>query len=264
MASTDILELARQGDPKVLEAVINHSLRAQGVSAKVRRQDNYLHLLVEAPRLLNSEKMAEALYRLFQNLGLHSDFVLKVYHRQAGERAIAWEQELDLRPLSSHAHIPTEPEVQPPEYSDPVNPTVERSSVTIQEPPHSDNVAIVPAQPAGALSPQEPNPAELLFADGDGVDEATSNLLQRPESVVLLLFVSIVLLWEFYLDLIDAGNTDGPLSGRGLARRLGVNSSTISRRKDRPDFTAWTKDLDPDGIAWSYEDGLFMPKWVEN
>jgi hypothetical protein len=260
MASSDILELARQGDPKVLEAVINHALRAHGVSAKVRRQTDYLHLLVEAPRLLNSEKMAEALYRIFQNLELQRDLALKVYHRRAGERAIAWEQELDLHPLSSRAHIPTEPEVQPPEYSDPVNPTGERSSVTIQEPPHpdhSDNLAIVPTKPFETALTHEPNATELLFADND---ETTSNLLQRPESVVLLLFVSIVLLWEFYIDLIDEANTDGPLSGRGLARRLGVNSSTISRRKDRADFAAWTQDLDPDGIAWSYEDGLFMPK----
>lgn len=42
------------------------------------------------------------------------------------------------------------------------------------------------------------------------------------------------------------------LSGNQLAKRLGVSESTVRRRKDKPDFSEWSKSLDSDGIAWNY------------
>ena len=44
-----------------------------------------------------------------------------------------------------------------------------------------------------------------------------------------------------------------------LARRLNVNKSVISRRKSRQDFEQWSKDRDPDGVAWVYntKDAVF-------
>jgi hypothetical protein len=35
-----------------------------------------------------------------------------------------------------------------------------------------------------------------------------------------------------------------------LAKRLQVDSSTVSHRKLKPDFTEWTRGKDPDGIGW--------------
>ena len=42
------------------------------------------------------------------------------------------------------------------------------------------------------------------------------------------------------------------LSARGLSDRLGVSHVTIGRKKKkgRDIFTAWSKELDPDGLAW--------------
>lgn len=42
------------------------------------------------------------------------------------------------------------------------------------------------------------------------------------------------------------------LTGTELANRLNVNSSTLSRRRSRSDFSNWSQLLDPDKIAWSY------------
>lgn len=37
-----------------------------------------------------------------------------------------------------------------------------------------------------------------------------------------------------------------------LAKRLDVHSSTIYKRRSEPNFTDWTRNRDPEGIAWGY------------
>ncbi len=46
-----------------------------------------------------------------------------------------------------------------------------------------------------------------------------------------------------------------------LAKRLDVHSSTIYKRRDDPDFSAWTQTRDPEGISWVYSPNtrLFSP-----
>lgn len=49
------------------------------------------------------------------------------------------------------------------------------------------------------------------------------------------------------------------LSQAELARRLGCSSSTLSNRRDRPDFPQWSKSKDPEGIGWHYRKWWFYP-----
>jgi hypothetical protein len=39
-----------------------------------------------------------------------------------------------------------------------------------------------------------------------------------------------------------------------LAKRLDVHSSTVYKRRGEPNFTDWTRNRDPDGLAWAYTD----------
>jgi hypothetical protein len=39
-----------------------------------------------------------------------------------------------------------------------------------------------------------------------------------------------------------------------LAKRLDVHSSTVYKRRSEPNFTEWTRNRDPDGLAWAYTD----------
>ncbi len=50
-----------------------------------------------------------------------------------------------------------------------------------------------------------------------------------------------------------------------LAKRLDVHSSTIYKRRDDPDFSAWTQTRDPEGVSWIYssETRLFSPLETE-
>jgi hypothetical protein len=44
----------------------------------------------------------------------------------------------------------------------------------------------------------------------------------------------------------------GSLIQSELAKRLGVYSSTVYKRRNDPDFAQWSRNRDPDGIGWSY------------
>lgn len=53
-----------------------------------------------------------------------------------------------------------------------------------------------------------------------------------------------------------------PMTQAALARRLGVNTSSISRMQSKPNFSEWSQQKDPDGIAWvrSKDTKLFYPQ----
>ncbi len=98
--------------------------------------------------------------------------------------------------------------------------------------------------------------SEALVTNSTPTDQ---NLLDRPDAVVLMIVAIMVAFWQLYL----AGMEEcAPvsLSGRSLAHRLGVDPSTISRRKEREDFHQWSQGLDPEGIAWDYAQGSFFPR----
>lgn len=44
----------------------------------------------------------------------------------------------------------------------------------------------------------------------------------------------------------------GSLIQSELAKRLGVYSSTVYKRRNDPDFAEWSRSRDPDGIAWTF------------
>lgn len=52
------------------------------------------------------------------------------------------------------------------------------------------------------------------------------------------------------------------MTGADLALRLGVATSTVSRMQSKPNFPDWSKQRDPDGIAWakSLDTKLFYPQ----
>ena len=51
-----------------------------------------------------------------------------------------------------------------------------------------------------------------------------------------------------------------PLTASALANRLNVSTTTISRRKSKPDFSEWARHHDPEGVPWAYskQSRLFM------
>lgn len=155
---------------------------------------------------------------------------------------------------------PTNPfSTQPMNLSDP--PEVAPPSPEAASAPPNSSLMEEDPTPDAALTPGDRDSIDIDSPEPElALDDETAEWLQRPEAVIYVVFAVIVTLWQLYLDIVAAESADDPLSGRRLARRLGVNSSTISRRKERPDFVLWSQDLDPDGVGWRYENGFFVPQ----
>lgn len=84
--------------------------------------------------------------------------------------------------------------------------------------------------------------------------------MKRPEAVFFILIAALFVFWDAYLSLLDEIDA-ASLSSRQLARRLGTSQKSIRRRKRQPDFSTWTQQLDPEGIAWVYcPGGVYAPK----
>ncbi len=48
-------------------------------------------------------------------------------------------------------------------------------------------------------------------------------------------------------------------SGRQLMQRFRCGERLLRIKRSQPDFSEWSKERDPDGISWQYQDGQFVP-----
>ena len=61
-------------------------------------------------------------------------------------------------------------------------------------------------------------------------------------------------------DVQESSELNDGLSERALALRFKIDKSGISRWKTNPEkLAAYTRDRDPNGIAWEFRDGKYYP-----
>lgn len=243
-----ILDLARQGHPVALATLLNYALRRSQVKARVQRQDRQLHILLESPYSPDAHWARTWLSGGIVYLRPASVEQVVLYGRALGERAARWQQEFDLgisnQNVSREASAPT--------------PT---------------------ALPLAQAAPPEAGPSQFAVSaaavhsfDSDSSDAVmvqslehseTADWLRRPEALVLLIFVSLLVFWDTYVSLLEEVADESALTSRQLAQRLGTSRKVIRRQKQQPDFAAWTQQRDPDGLAWTYKSGSgFVPLQV--
>ncbi|HBB31628.1 MAG TPA: hypothetical protein DDZ80_15845 [Cyanobacteria bacterium UBA8803] len=105
-------ELARQGNPKAIAAVLNRSLQPKGITVKAILDQRCLQLM-----LISAQVPAIELVRVIRDglsrLGIESIEQVKIYGKQAGEDIPDWHQEFELIPPSLATETFAEP-VNPP------------------------------------------------------------------------------------------------------------------------------------------------------
>lgn len=278
----------------VIAALLNHIMKPHGIGARMTRRDRTLHVMLESIKPLNRRAIAEFVLKSVQSLHINSIDAIVLYWRPPG-KTVVWKETMpvqagaDLEIVRPSEHLGTVPSVASLDLNnsaivadisfatDPDQTAiVESNSSTVptsplSTPPFSMSPTNTPISdefasdlpPAIAPAPDLPLlpnvEAPLLLPSAREDDPEMAEWLNRPEALIFIIFAVLVTLWQFYIDLMDEETDGSALSGRTLARRLGVNSSTISRRKEREDFSQWTQDLDPDGIAWMYCEGRFVP-----
>ena len=247
MSPQEILKLAKQGHPIAIGTLLNYSTRPQGIKARVQRQGHCLHVLLEANQSLNPNTTVSFVRSSLRILNVESLQTLMVYCRQRGHRQLDWRQTIQLRPLFD-------------------SPLSRRNSVT--QPPPVFPESVIPDSSLSTNSQAESSPFESDLLDDQEMNLALPetpteqpDLLKRPESVLFLLFISLFLFWDAYLELLeDPFPSTTVLSASQLSRRLQVSKKVIRRKKRELGFGEWTRTIDPEGIAWTYHKGSYLPQ----
>ncbi|MGD1904161.1 MAG: hypothetical protein ACFB9N_18195 [Geitlerinemataceae cyanobacterium] len=121
------------------------------------------------------------------------------------------------------------------------------ASVSATNAPRLDRPA--PVQPATALLEAKPEPETIeaaALADGALADVTLAEI----EASVACEVNEIGEASKFGLEL--ANRDRPPMIQTQLARRLGVSPSTVRTHKLRSDFGQWSRQKDPEQLAWRY------------
>jgi hypothetical protein len=262
----EILSLAQQGHPIAIATLLNYVTQPHGIKLRVHRQDDRLQMLLESQQIPPVPDAIDFVQRSMKILNVGQVTTVHIYGRQRGKWVPAWQKTIYLETESYWQSIPfffstpgdrsdlasvEEEPVEPVPLSSSDNPVPAMESseapLALNE---TETSAIV-------LHEDDPSPENETLHEDDAPD-----LLKRPESVIFLFFISLLLFWDAYLSLLEEMERN-PMQAHStsqLSRRLKTAKGTIRRRKYSPDFSEWTQHLDPDGIAWVYQRGLYVPQ----
>jgi hypothetical protein len=297
MASSEVLGLAKQGDPAAIATLMNQVTCPQGIVVRAKHQDNCLHLLFEGKQIPKQQTAVSFVRSSLNILNLNSLETVMVYGRQQGSHHTSWHESIQLQScfeLSPTAQLTDEGNVERSnaqltelaELTDLEDDTktedleqiIETEITEIIEPatpkaespkPETTILETVPPllqlQVQAEPTPIAPNPMETssLAQRPETTLTETSEIpefLQRPEAVVFVFLTTLFVFWDAYLSLLNELAPETSVSCRQLSQRLGVSKSTVRKRKRQAGFSEWSKNLDPEGIAWVYQTGgLYRP-----
>lgn len=96
MTQANLVELAKQGNPKAIAALINRQLQPKGITAKVSLKQDCLQVMLEAAQAPPKKICVDFLQKGLSALGLATAQKAKIYGRAAGNDIPDWVEEFDL------------------------------------------------------------------------------------------------------------------------------------------------------------------------
>lgn len=95
MTQPSLLELAQQGNPKAISALLNQQLKDRGIRSRVALKEGCLHVLLHAEQSVPERETAIELVRVtLLKLDVNTIFKAIVYGRQTTEDKPAWSEVL--------------------------------------------------------------------------------------------------------------------------------------------------------------------------
>ncbi|MCS6814523.1 MAG: hypothetical protein NZ772_13290 [Cyanobacteria bacterium] len=200
MASQNLLELARQGNPQAINAFLGRMLEPKGITAKTVVQDDRLHLLLESNQALDQAVLVPFVHQVISRLGATRFKSLTIYGKQRNQQGQPWSQvinlaEPDLTPSSTHqelnvpspppgAHqelnVPPPPPIVPTRSASRDNASAVSPIPPVASPPDSADQPQVPAPPLDVPQPQILEP--LRDAPQSQVPAPPPDVPQSPAS----------------------------------------------------------------------------------
>ncbi|MBW4514884.1 MAG: hypothetical protein KME11_06625 [Timaviella obliquedivisa GSE-PSE-MK23-08B] len=270
MASSEVLSLAKQGDPAAIASLMNQVTKPLGISVRVKNQDHCLHLLFEGESTPEQPIAVSFVRSSIEVLKIHSLKTIMVYGRQKNSHHHAWHEVIQSQfyvepvlttPDSADRDLSTPEQAEASLFDSEVE--ISETEVPDTEPilPLSQNLLTEVTSTQVALIPMDTS--SLVLRPSSALAETSGNpdYLKRPEAIVFIFVTTLFVFWETYLSLLDEFAPNNSLSCRQLSQRLGVSKSTVRQRKRQAGFSEWSKSLDPEDVAWRYQGGgLYCPK----
>ncbi|GAB4463641.1 MAG: hypothetical protein OHK0037_16560 [Elainellaceae cyanobacterium] len=294
MASEEILRLAQAGDPTVMTSLLNHVLKPYGITATVVRHEIRLEIQLVASRPVDEAAVTQLVHQVIRQLDIQYIPTVAIalstttpqhsspdssppqepqrnWTQSSAHNSVAWSQDKGgISTAESTADANANVLPQPAALPSVLSPM---SAIQTTDSQGHPDPSIDPVELDESLNIFPP-PGDPLFEDAPAAatpdasspvaappDEAPkSDLWQRPEAVILVAYLLAVIIWQLYVDLTaESSQQKAGWTATALAERLGTSRTTLSRRKYREDFSAWTQSLDPDGLAWMYVGPRFSP-----
>ncbi len=177
MTPDDILTLARQGNPKVIAAIMSRSVRSHGIEVRVMRQDECLYVLLEGALALRRESMISFVQTSLMKLRVESVQAVKLYGRLQGQTTAAWKETIALHPLSvESSSVPEALAIDRPDVStlSPSQPAMHDSAAAEFKPD-----VLPTASPASSALGADYE-VESSLADETGSDTIQTSAPQNP------------------------------------------------------------------------------------
>jgi tetratricopeptide (TPR) repeat protein len=92
----NLAQLAKQGNPKAIETLLNKQIEPKGITAKVDFKANCLQILLESDKLLPQDVTVKFFRNSFTKLGSTVIKTIKIYAKQSGEAFFIWHDSFDL------------------------------------------------------------------------------------------------------------------------------------------------------------------------
>ncbi|AFZ08850.1 Capsule synthesis protein, CapA [Oscillatoria nigro-viridis PCC 7112] len=246
MSQQDILNLAKEGDARAIAFLIGQALQSFGVTAKASRENDTLHLLLEAENLPAEEACLRVTVKGLQRLQPNNLYSVTVYGRRSGEQLPAWTQTVELKKRLTSA--PVSPLVA-------VNAAVAASKavaaslpaspipVTLPELEKTQNVTTAPTQtpeksppqPPKTPTPKPPNQRQQKPSPQPelaGTKTKKSGLSVGAVSLILVPISGFVLASQLYKSSPTA--TNNPLTSKPAVQEVSSTPAPAAAAKPLP------------------------------
>lgn len=108
----NLLELAKQGSPQAIVALMNRHLQPKGILVEANLMDDCFQIILQADQLPNQESLVAFIRKGLMSLGVASIKTVRIYGQQAGKDFPDWTEEFELGeiPVPSLEIKPTQSE----------------------------------------------------------------------------------------------------------------------------------------------------------
>jgi hypothetical protein len=240
VSQQDILNLAKEGDPRAIAFLIGQALESFGVTAKASRENDSLHLLLEAEQLPAEEACLRVAVKGLQRLQPNNVYSLTVYGRRSGQQLPAWTQTVELKkrptpaPVSAEVSASAAVAASLPASPIPVTlPKLEKTQNVTTAPPQIPEKSQpkppqIPTPKPTNQRQQKPSPQPELA----GTKTKKTRLSTRALSLILVPIFGFVLASQLYKSSSTA--TNNPLTSKPAVQKVSSTPPPAPAAKPLP------------------------------